>query len=306
MKLKIDNKATLAVLGTLLFWSTGPNFVRLLSEYMDSWSQNMFRYWAACLFWLPFLIISIRKGKVQKNGWKLALIPAAANVVMQGLWAECFYFIKPGLMILISKSSMLWIACFSIIAFQAERPLVKSKWFWSAMILSVIGLTGVLSFNGNNVTETTLKGIIMTLVASVLWAVYTISVKITLQNTDSRIGFSIVSIYTTAGFTILAVIFGHPGASLKMTFWPWSAVIISGITSIGICHTLYYSAIRRIGATIPSLALLATPFTVLAISHLAFGENLTAVQLLFGFILLSGSAIAIFAQQNLKPPDTKM
>jgi drug/metabolite transporter (DMT)-like permease len=260
----------------------------------------MFRYLAACLFLLPFLIISIRRGNVNRNVWKLALIPAAANLVMQSLWAASFYYMKPGFMILISKSSLIWIACFSLIAFQEERPLLKSKWFWSAMILSTIGLLGVVLLKDSDGSDTTLRGIIIALTAAFMWAVYTISVKIAFKNTDSRIGFSVICIYTTIGLTFLGILFGQPQNCLNMAFWPATALIISGITSIGMCHVLYYSAIKRIGATIPSLVLLASPFTVLAISNLAFGETINMSQLIFGVVLLTGSALSVCAQQNLK------
>jgi drug/metabolite transporter (DMT)-like permease len=62
---------------------------------------------------------------------------------------------------------------------------------------------------------------------------------------------------------------------------------------------LYYSAIKRIGATIPSLVLLATPFIVLAASSVIFGERLSGSQIVFGLVLLAGAALAIWTQQHL-------
>jgi len=45
---------------------------------------------------------------------------------------------------------------------------------------------------------------------------------------------------------------------------------------------------------------LAQPFSVLAISNVVFGESLNALQLLFGVVLLAGSALSIWAQQHLR------
>ena len=78
--------------------------------------------------------------------------------------------------------------------------------------------------------------------------------------------------------------------------------MISGIMSISLSHVLYYAVLRRIGATILSLVLLSTPFIVLAISNVFFGEFLNLPQWLFGLVLLAGSALAIWAQQHLTPP----
>ncbi len=77
-KRKIDTTATVAIFGALVFWSVGPVFVRYFAGYMDSWTQNMLRYLAACLFWLPFLIYLQRTQKLDKRVWKLAVVPAAA------------------------------------------------------------------------------------------------------------------------------------------------------------------------------------------------------------------------------------
>ena len=85
-----------------------------------------------------------------------------------------------------------------------------------------------------------------------------------------------------------------------MGAWQWACIIISGVTAIALAHTLYYAAIRRIGATIPAMVILAQPFIVLAISYVVFVESMNIFQLFFGVILLIGSALAIFAQQHLK------
>ena len=85
-----------------------------------------------------------------------------------------------------------------------------------------------------------------------------------------------------------------------MGAWQWVCVVISGATAIALSHTLYYAAMRRIGATIPALVLLAQPFIVLAISYVVFRESLNVFQLLFGVVLLAGSALAIWAQGHLK------
>jgi len=302
MNKKFDTAATLAILGALLFWSVGPNLIKYLTEYLDCWTQNMLRYLAACLFWLPFLLIKLREKQIQKSVWKSALIPAGANVVMQTLWAAAFYYIEPAFMNLLVKSSVVWIAAFSIICFAQERPLAKSKYFWAALVLSTAGVIGVLVFKENFAAVRTVTGIVLTLTCAFMWAVYTITVKIALKNTDSRIGFGVISIYTTLGLSVLAFIVGKPGRCLAMPIWPWVVVIISGVTSIGLAHVLYYISIKRIGAAIPSLLLLVSPFTVLAISSTAFGESLNFWQLMFGVMLLVGSALAILAQRSLRTP----
>jgi len=296
---KFDVLATFACIGTLVFWSGGPNFIKFLTGHLDSWTQNMLRYIAACLFWLPFLLFLFKKKRVDKSVWRKALLPAVPNLAMQSLWAAGFYYIGPAFMVLLNKSSIIWIAGFSLIFFADERPLLKSSRFWLGASLSVIGVIGVLLFKEDFATTKTITGVIIALVTAVMWSIYAISVKIAFKNVDSRAGFSVISIYTVFGLCVLAFIFGRPQDCLQIGAWPWACVIISGVTAIGLGHVLFYVAIKRIGATIPTLVILAQPFTVFVISSMFFGESLNGFQWLFGVVLLAGAALAIWSQQYL-------
>jgi drug/metabolite transporter (DMT)-like permease len=278
----------------------GPIFVKYLTGYLDSWTQNLLRYSVACLVWLPFLFFSIKTGRLDRRVWRRAVPPAVANVVMQSLFAYAFYYIGPAFMVLLAKSSIIWIASFSLIFFPEERALVKSKRFWSGLALSAMGVIGVLYYKEDFAAAGTLTGIVLALAMAFMWAVYIVSARIAFKDIDSRHGFSVISIYTVCGLFVLALLFGELGDCVKMGAWQWACVVISGATAIALSHTLYYAAMRRIGATIPGLVMLAQPFIVLAISYVVFGESLNVFQLLFGVVLLAGSGLAIWAQEHLK------
>jgi len=267
---------------------------------MDSWTQNFLRYSVACIFWLPFLILSIKTKRFDHRVWRRALVPATANILMQSFYAASFYYIGPAFLTLQMKTNILWIAGFSLIFFSDERALIRSKSFWIGLSLSLIGLIGVM-YNEVELAESRIiTGIIVAQCAAFMWGVYTISIKIAFKDIDSRSGFSVISIYTVAGLAISALLFGKVETAVKMGAWQWACVVISGITAIALAHTLYYAAIRRIGATIPAMVILAQPFIVLAISNVLFGESMNIFQLFFGTVLLIGSAFAIWTQQNLK------
>jgi drug/metabolite transporter (DMT)-like permease len=219
---------------------------------------------------------------------------------MQSLFACAFYYIGPAFMILLAKSSLIWIAGFSLIFFPDERALVKSKRFWTGLALSAAGVVGVLVFKEDFVATKTLTGIILTLGMAFMWAVYTLSAKVAFKDIDSRQGFSVITIYTVIGLSVLVFWRGDVGQCVQMGASRWALVVISGITSIAFAHVLYYTAMRRIGATIPALVVLVQPFIILAISRIVFGESLNKWQLLFGVVLLVGSAFAIWAQEHLK------
>ncbi len=301
---KFDITATFACLGTLSFWAFGPIFIKYLTGYVDLWTQNLLRYSVACLFWLPFLLFAIRRKRFETKIWRKALLPAVPNIVMQCLWAAGFYYIGPAFMVLLTKTSILWVAVFSFILFADERALVKSKRFWLGLALSAIGVVGVMYYKEDFAATRTLIGIIIALTAAFAWALYIISAKIAFKDIPSHHGFAVISIYTTAGLFVLALLFGRIGECVTMGSWRWACVVISGVTAISLGHVLYYVAIKRIGATIPALVILSQPFIVLAISNIVFGESLNTTQLFFGVALLIGSALAIWAQQHLKQNET--
>jgi len=299
---RVDTAATSACLGAVFFWALGPIFIKYLTEHTDSWTQNAFRYSAACVFWLPFVAYIVVRGTFPKRAWRRAIVPSLANVAMQSLWAAGFYRLAPGFMTLLTNTSILWVTGFSLVLFPQERPLMRSPRFWLGLGLSLAGLLGVLYFKEDFAAAGTRIGIAIALAEAFMWGVYTVSVKIALRDIDSRSGFSVISLYTTIGLWICAVLLGQPGPALHMSLPAWTVIVVSAITSIALAHVLYYAAIRRIGTTIPMLVVLSQPFIVFSMSSVIFHEQLNALQLLSGVVLLLGSAFSIWAQQHLANP----
>ena len=293
--------ATGACLGAVGLWSTGPIFIKYLAGPVDSWSQNALRYSVASLFWLPFLAYVARKGTLDPRTWRKAILPSLANVVMQSLYAAAFYHIDPGFLTLLSNTSVLWIAGFSLALFPEERPLIRSARFWGGLMLSLGGLFGILYFKEGFAERSTQIGIVLILLQALMWGVYTMCVKFAFRDIDSRAGFSVISIYTVAGLWICTFLWGCPGRTVELGTGPWAAIVFSGITGIALAHVLYYAAIRRIGATIPMLMVLAQPLLVFGLSRVIFHERLNSPQLLCGAVLLLGSGLSIWAQQHLRP-----
>ena len=113
-----------------------------------------------------------------------------------------------------------------------------------------------------------------------------------------------MSIYAAISLSVYAFLFKKPSQALALDVRGWAAVLVSSIAAIALAHVFYYTAIRRIGATIPMLVVLAQPFVVFSMSSVLFHERMNGVQLLFGAVLLVGSGLSVWAQQHLRgePP----
>jgi drug/metabolite transporter (DMT)-like permease len=190
----------------------------------------------------------------------------------------------------------------SMILFKDERQLIKNRRFQISIILCVIGVAGVMLSNPTLAKSYTITGIIIILLYDFVWGFYAVAVKASMRDTDSRIGFSIISLYTVAGLAIPALLFGRPAECLELSLASWAAVIVSGIIGIGLGHVFYYVSIRRLGATISSLVLLSQPFAVIVLSYVLFGESLSVLQWVFGIILAAGSALVILSKKETSLP----
>lgn len=295
-----DSVAVLGLLGALVGWCIGPIFIKYLTKSFDSWSQNFFRYGAASLVWLPYLIAVQRRANPDREVWKRAIVPAVWNVLMQCAWARAYYYLDPAFMAVIVKTSVLWIAVFSMILLPEERSLLRTWHIYGGLILALVGVTGVLLSGSPVKLEGRWIGIALTMFTSVTWALYVVSARIAFRDTDSRRGFAIMSLYSFLGLGIAYLLFGQPFVSLPREIWPWACIVISGVTAIAIAHVCYYAAMRRIGATIPAVVILSTPFFILALSHAVFGERLTLAQCIWGTVVLTGAGLAILAERNLR------
>jgi drug/metabolite transporter (DMT)-like permease len=257
------------------------------------------------VFWLPFLLLYGRQG-LDRSILKKALIPTAFNLVMQTCWAGAMYYENPAFMVMLSRTSILWVSLFSLTLFPDERPLIKSPLFWTGATLSLTGLLGVILSNPRFDSAATWTGIALALGASLAWAGYTISVKIVFAHTDSRLSFSIITVYTVLGLSVLAMLFGSPARLLNLPPRQVGYVVISAVTAIALAHVCFYAAIRRIGATIPSMINLLTPFCVLVLSRFFFAERLTGGQWVFGVVLIAGIALAVRARTAVFGPQAAM
>lgn len=299
-KHRFDIIASLCCVGFISCWTIGSLQIEYLTGELDVWTQNFGRYSVACLFWLPFLLHHCRRGLVPRRLWLAAVPVFAGNIIMQSCWGGSFYFADPGFITLLNKTSIIWVAGFSMIFFLDERTLLKSVYFWIGLCCSLTGVIGVILFQKDFSFQTSLGGAILPIASSIAWSIYTLTAKVMFKGVDSRTSFAVMTLYMAAGLGVLSLLFGTPSELAEMNAKGWLNLVSSGISAIALAHVFYYVALHRIGATIPAMTLLATPFCTILASRMVYGEQLTAGQLAFGAVLIIGAAAAICAQRDLR------
>lgn len=292
--------AALSCIAFMACWTIAPLYIELLTGYVDLWTQNFLRYCVSFVFWTPFLILWTLRGGLSRSLFIRALIPSVFNIATQSCYAGAFYYAEPAYVTLVTMTLVFWVTLFSMVFFPAERSLLKNAAYWTGVVLSGAGACGVVMSHPEFSARPTIIGTVLAASMGLGWGCYTVSFKALLGDVDSRLSFSIITVYTVLGQGILAFVLGRPADCLALDAVRWSYVIISAMCGIALGHVFYYAAIRRIGATIPTMFLLLRPFTVLLLSAALFSERLTALQWLFGLLLVTGSAFFIFAQKQRK------
>ena len=80
-------------------------------------------------------------------------------------------------------------------------------------------------------------------------------------------------------------------------------MVVSGITLIGLAHTLYFYAIKRLGVSICATMMLTTPQGTAVLSRSMFGERLTTGQWAGGALLIAGGALTLLAKEKPAPAE---
>lgn len=295
---RFDIGATFALFGVLVFWAAVPIMLRYLTTFVpDGWTSNAIRYPIATLLYTPWLIRAARD-RSKRRLWLLAVVPAIPNVFAQSCWAWAPYYIEPGLMSFIVRTSMIWAMLMAFMLFPDERRLMRSPRFWAGLMLSAAGFLGVVLGSHAIGTPLAIHGVLITLACSVFWGLYAVCARATIRNENPLTAFAVVGLYTSVGCVALAPL-GDPSSVFRLSAGPMAILILSAATGIAAAHGLFFIAVKRLGATITSTMNILTPFLTAAGSAVLFREIITTSQWISGGVMLIGGALIVWSQEHV-------
>jgi drug/metabolite transporter (DMT)-like permease len=291
----------LAILATVVIWSTPSLFQFYLIRYYEPWSQNFYRYLVAFLAVLPFVLLRFRRGgpPLDRTVFLACLIPSLPNVIHQITQTVALYHMGPGVYAIFGRSSVIFTALLALIFFPEERGIIRQWQFQLGTALGLVGAVGVVCFQeGWQAGPVPLGGFAIAFIASFCWALYSVLVK----RPSARLGpirsFGVISFITSLLLLPLTMAFGKIDTPLRVDAGVNLILIVSAVTCISLAHVLYYVAIRKVGVALSQTLQLICPAGALGLSALFFGERLTAAQLWSAALLLFGAYLAM----QVKPP----
>ncbi len=300
MKTKRTRFAIVALLLVLLFRSVGPVVIRELSSTLNILVETICLYFIATVFWLPWLFWSISKKEFDHAIWKLAIIPSVLNTMIQFFWVSSMHHINAGLAVMLMKSQVVWTPLLVIIFLSDERFLYRSLKFWFSFLISIFGLFGLLAYSGAFSTSPTAVGVALVTCAAIGWSSYTVMLRRSFREHDSRQLFIVIAIYTTILLAITTLFSGSSISDFPTDAKTWLLLSVSGVAAISFAHMLYLFTIKYLGATIPLLVGLLQPFLVLVLGNIVSGEMMGIGQIVFGSILLLGGFLALLTTRDFQ------
>jgi len=294
----------LAILATVVIWSTPSLFQFYLIRYYEPWSQNFYRYVVAFLAVLPFALLRFRRRgpRLNRTVFLACLIPSLPNVIHQITQTEALYHMGPGVYAIFGRSSVIFTALLALIFFPEERGIIRQWQFQLGTALGLVGAVGVVCFQeGWQAGHIPLGGFAIAFIASFCWALYSVLVK----RPSARLGpirsFGVISFITSLLLLPLTVAFGKIETPLRVDAGVNLILIVSAVTCISLAHVLYYVAIRKVGVALSQTLQLICPAGALGLSALFFGERLTQAQLWSAGLLLFGAYLAMRVKTPAEP-----
>ncbi len=284
-----------ALWAVVFIW--GANFVVMKAVFalLTPLAFNAVRLTLAAI--LLLLILFLREGwrPMPPRDWlKLAGLGLLGNALYQ------IPFIL-GLELTTPANSSLLIATIPVWAAILARILGWeriSRGVWAGILLSFAGvlLVSYSSSGGFSLEGDGFWGDLLTLVAAVCWAGYTVLSKDLLRRYSP---LRVSAIGLVAGVLALWV-FSY--SQVQSTHWAglswgaWAAIIYSGVLSIALAYVIWAASVKQIGAARTAVYNNLVPVVTFIVAYITMQQPFSLLQIVGGAIVLTGVWITIRAR----------
>ncbi len=160
------------------------------------------------------------------------------------------------------------------------------------LVLATFGVTMIIRNHGTiGFDRSMLLGDVLTLCATLLWALYTIAARPLLE----RYSAVTVTAWSIAAGTVLLVPFSIRDLMAQSWSDPsssaWGALGFAAFIAAGVAYSLWYEGVKRIGVTRTMVYHYLMPFVAVIFAALFLHEAIGLPQIIGGIAILSGVAL---------------
>jgi drug/metabolite transporter (DMT)-like permease len=271
-------------------WGVNFAFVKFaLTDFLPL-SFTIVRFFVAALFLAGVMFVTGEPFVIERRD-RLAIMKLGfIGIALYNL------FFMYGLKYTTASHSALFISLSPLFAVLLQARMGKERLTPAIALGIFLASTGVYlvisgRHGGFSFTASGLTGDLLTLCASVLWALYTLKAKPLLEKYSA---ITITAYSMAAGSVLLLPIGLH---ELLRQSWTavspqsWAAFGFSAIVSAGIAFSLWYQGVRRIGVTRTIAYHYLVPFVAVVFAVLFLGERITLLQVAGGIAIIGGVAV---------------
>ncbi|RLE73230.1 MAG: hypothetical protein DRJ37_00845 [Thermoprotei archaeon] len=285
-------KPALAAFTASLSWALGVALIKYLSASFTIVQQNFSRYLMAAFF--LFALYSYFRREIPLSSERLvrALGPAFLVFLFQTPATTGIYLTKASTVAFLLRLNVVFLAVLAFIIYEDERRIIKDPLFLLGLLLGMVGVGGLTFKSGFDLNLIDL-GAFLAGLSALMWALFILSIKYFLKEEDALAYSSIV--YLEAGLMFMPFLVIEIPNSGFISPSPLELIILlfSGVISIGIGNWMNMVAVKNLGAMIPSMIQMLTPFLAAFFSYLLLGENMTVIEAFFGVLIVIGSGCSL-------------
>ncbi|PLR77410.1 EamA family transporter [Bacillus sp. V3-13] len=170
---------------------------------------------------------------------------------------------------------------------KLSKPLLAS------IIVSLCGIVLILGAPAGNVNYT---GLLLALGAAIVYSVYIIFGNLVALKVQPIITSAFIAFFASVSFLAGGLLTNSLNFQFDMSGW----IPVAGIAlfSSVIAMFTFFAGMNIIGPVRASILSMAEPVVTIVCSTLLFGESMSFLQLIGGFIVLTGAAFVVLAREK--------
>jgi drug/metabolite transporter (DMT)-like permease len=279
-------------LGASLAWAVSSVLLKYLSSRIDAISVNAMRLWVGLMALLALVVFSGRAGDILHTPLVPILMVVSSgilsNTIGDTIYIQSLSYLDVSISYPISQSA------FPVLTLIVAFFFLNESFSWLNVLGAVFVISGIFMIVRNNkaavVSKNTGKGVAMTLIAAVLWAAGSITLKIGLREVDTFVAAAIRVLVSGTILTTFALS-GKTHDRLKLrTYGKRNLILVAsaGFLTYGIGATGYVTSMQLIGAGKTTLLTASAPVFLLPMSVLILKERLSLLALTGVLIAIAG------------------
>ena len=286
----------LDLLALVVIWGVNFTVVKVVLREIDPLAFNALRF--------PFAVLAVW---VLMRWQGRRMIPRArdwAKVTGLSLLGHVAYqvFFIIGLALTLAGNASLMLATVPMWIAILSPALGYERFSWMILggfLIAITGLTLVIlgGASGMALGGETLRGDLLILGASVVWALYTILGRRAVR----RNGALEVTAWTLWLGAPALILIGLPSLLrtdlASLSAGAWAGIVYAGAMAVGVAYFIWYRGVQRLGSSRTAVYSNLVPVAAILTAWLWIGETPGALQLLGAVVILAGVAVV-----RLAPP----